>query len=938
MKSLFCLVCFAVFSTSLLAAPPASQSDAPLPIDPDLRIGRLENGLTYYIRENRKPEGRALLRLVVNVGSLQEEEEERGIAHFVEHMAFNGTRRFEKHEIINFLEGIGMRFGSHLNASTSFNETIYKLEIPLDDPETVEKAFLILEDWASGILFEEDEIEKERGVVVEEWRARKGVGQRLQEKQLPLLYHGSKYVDRLPIGLVPVINSLSRKQFVDFYQKWYRPNLMAVVAVGDFSADEIEAKIKARFGHLKNPDHAPDRGEFPLASHEETFFSIETDPELSRSTAGILFKTDKMEFGTARIYRKNLVERIYFSMMNSRLSERTKQDDPPFIGAGLGRGSLGREKGVYRMGLAFIGADYEGGLQAVAQEMERARRDGFEQSELDRVKLNILRSLEKLYAERDKRQSASFLREYISHFLVGESVPGLEKELELTRAVLADLSLEEVNAVDEFVTQSSDRVVIFTAPEKEGYEKPTPEQLLAALALSPEEGLEAYDDGVSDAPLLSIESVPGTIVDEVYHESIDAYEWTLSNGARVVAKSTDFKNDEILVTAFSPGGSSLFSDEDFVSGAFAAQVLAESGLGQFDSIELRKKLAGKIVSSSSRIVDDYETLGGSASPRDLETFFQLLHMQFLEPRLDLQAFAAARTRLIASVEDRLKAPNAVFSDAVTETLYRGHPRHRPMSVEIVEEIDPERAFELYKERFADASDFTFVFVGSMDRDILKSHLERYVASLPNLGRIEQGQFNGDERTPGRHKVRIEKNIEDKSTVQAMFYGAADWSPENAYALGFAKDILNIRLREKLREDESKVYGARVSGGLSRFPRETFFTSFSFTCDPENADELVELARAEIKQLQKEGPLLEDLEKVRQQRIRSHERGLKENGYWLSSFSRYLQQDRPLDTILANPERARAFEAKDAQRAAQLYFNDTNMLIAKLDPLPKIAVE
>ncbi len=919
---------------ALVSARAQIDLDAPLPVDPDLRIGQLENGLKYYIRENKKPEGRALLRLVVNAGSLQEEEDERGLAHFLEHLAFNGTKHFAKHEIIDFLEGVGMRFGSHLNASTSFNETVYQLEIPLDDPDTVEKAFLILEDWAGNILFEEEEIENERGIVIEEWRSRKGVGQRLMEKQLPLLYFGSKYVDRLPIGLVPVIESVKREQFVEFYRKWYRPNLMAVVAVGDFQADEIEAKIKAHFEGLTNPANAPERDEYPLVDHDETLFSIETDPELSSSSTGIYFKTAKREYGTPRIYRRNLVDGIYFSMINNRLRERARLENPPYTGAGLGRGSFGREKGYYRMGVGFIGEDYEGGLKGMIQEVDRARRDGFEQSELDRYKVNFLRSLEKAYDERDKRQSASYIREYISNFLIGESVPGLEKELEMARAFLDELTLDEVNAVGEFVTQSDNRLVLFTAPDKEDVEKPNEAQLLAALSLSEEDALQAYDDGVSDEPLLSVTPTPGSIVDEIYHESIDSYEWELSNGIRVIAKATDFKNDEILATSFSPGGSSLFSDSDFVSGSFASSIVGQSGLGQFDAIELGKKLAGKIVGGRASVGGRYETVSGSASPKDLETYFQLLHMFFAEPRLDLKTFASLKTRMISSVENRLKSPNAVFGDAVTEALYRGHARHRPMSVELIEEIDPERSFELYKERFADASDFVFVFVGSLDIKILKGYLVQYVASLPNIGREEEGRFNGDAKTDGLVEVTVAKNIEEKSSVQVMFHGEAEWSPENQYALGFAKDILNIRLREKLREEESKVYGARVSGGISRLPRERFSSGFSFTCDPGNADELIALARSEIKKLQEEGPLSEDLEKIRQQRIRSYEKGIKENRYWLSALSGYLQQERPMETILERPEVAKAFEGSEAQRAAQLYFDDQNLLIAKLDPLPK----
>lgn len=910
----------------------AMDLDTPFGVDPDLRTGTLDNGLAYYVRSNPKPEGRALLRLVVNVGSLQEEEDEQGLAHFLEHLAFNGTEHFAKREITDFLEGVGMRFGSHLNASTSFNETIYKLEIPTDSEETVSKAFLILEDWANGILFEAEEIERERGIVIEEWRARKGVGMRLMEKQLPLMYYGSKYVDRLPIGLVPVIESLSREQFIAFYEKWYRPELMAIVAVGDFEADQIETIIKERFSALENPANAPERTEYPLQDHEETFFMIETDPELTSSSAGVYFKTDMRQEGTTRAYRDDLIENIYFSMMNNRLYERAKEAEPPFIGAGVGRGFLGREKSYYRMGVGFIGDQYELGMKAMMQEVERARRDGFEQSELDRVKTNMLRGLEKAWDERDKRQSSSFVREYIANFTVGEPIPGLERELDLNRAFLKDLSLKEVNAVGAFVDQTGNRFVSYTAPEKTDVTVPDSDDLLASMILREEDALAAYDDGVSESPLLLEEPTPGSIEETIYHESIDTHEWRLSNGMRVVAKATDFKNDEILVSAFSPGGSSVFEQEDVVSGSFATLVLSQSGLGQFSSIELGKKLAGKIARSSASIGGSYENLSGSASPKDLKTFFELTRMRFLEPRLDLNAFASVKKRIISSVENRLKNPNSVFSDAITEALFQGHPRHRPMSVELIEEIDPQRAYELYRERFADASDFTFVFVGSMDLETLKGYVTKYLASLPNLGREEEGRFNGDRKATGQLEVTVDKNLEQQSVVRVMYHGDAEWSPENSYALGFATSILNLRLRERLREQEGKVYGARISGSLSRLPIESFSSGFSFTCDPGNADGLIASAREEIERLQQEGPKPVDLEKIRQQRIRSFEKGIRQNGFWLGGLSRYLQEDRPMETILEGPERARAFEGDDAQRAALLYFDDTNRLIAKLNPI------
>ncbi|MEM9160825.1 MAG: insulinase family protein, partial [Verrucomicrobiota bacterium] len=472
----------------------------------------------------------------------------------------------------------------------------------------------------------------------------------------------------------------------------------------------------------------------------------------------------------------------------------------------------------------------------------------------------------------------------------------------------------------------------FQGPDKEGVRIPAREELLGWIDNRGSRTLESYDDGVGDAPLMSSIPEPGSIVEERYIESIDTYDWRLSNGARVLVKSTDFKNDEILMDAFSPGGHSLVADDEFYSAVNATGIAGLSGLGKYDAIQLGKKLAGKVASVSVSLSNGYENVRGSASPKDLETLFQLTHMKFTEPRLDEKAFQSAIDRLRSSTENRLKNPNAVFQDEVSRVMYMGHPRHKNMSEALIQEIDADLALEVYKDRFADASDFTFIFVGSIDLEELKAYVSKYLASLPNLGREEKGRFVGDYMKQGQYEVKVARNLEDKTLVSVTVYGDAEWSNENSFGLGLARDVLNIKMRESLREEASGVYGVGVRGSLSREPREVFRSGFVFTCEPGNADKLIDLAWAEIDRLKEEGPSETDLEKVRENRLRSWEKGLKENPFWSGQLSSYARQGRDFDEILAAPDRIKAYTAEQVQELARRYFDDTNRIRALLTPL------
>jgi len=936
MKTFLSLLGTALFAgfISLPAQSAQIPLEAALPLDPNITVKKLPNGLQYYIRENQKPENRAMFRLVVNAGSLQETEAQKGLAHFLEHMAFNGTENFEKQELVNFLERIGMRFGADLNAYTSFDETVYMLEVPMDDEEVLKTAFRVLRDWMHGISFDSEEIEKERGVVIEEWRLRRGAQGRLNDKQIPILFHESRYASRLPIGEVEIIQNAPREEFIDFYQKWYRPNLMAIIAVGDFESEKIEALIKSTFSDVKNPVDAPERVSYPVPDHEETLFSIETDPELQYTQLQIAYKRPPSPQGTAAAYRASIVESLYTSMLNKRLSERVQEANPPYLYGAMGKASMVRSKEVIIQTAVVKEGQFDEGLKALLLEAKRAQRDGFTPSELSRIKADVLRSMEQAYAEREKTNSSSYTGEYTRNFLEQEPIPGIAMELELYQTFVPEISLEEVNqAAADWITPNN-RVVLFSAPEKEGLDVPSKEAILEVIKSVDQLEIAAYDDGNLDAPLIANAPQKGSVVEESRIEDLDVTKWTLSNGVRVLIKSTDFKNDQILMRSFSPGGDSQVSNDDYESASMAINIVARSGLGNFDLIQLGKKLSGKIASARPSIGERYESLNGASSPQDLETMLQLANLYFTQPRADAKTFHSILAQLKVVADNRLNDPQSVFSDAIERAFYGDHPRHQPLNHEYLGRIDPEKAFQIYQERFADASDFTFAFVGNVDLEALKPLVETYLGSLPKLDRSEQGKDVGDERSKGQVKITVNKGLEEKATVRVTFHGEAEWTPEQRFALQSTVDILKIRLREVLREDKGGVYGVGVYGGLSRWPSGYFSNNISFGCEPGKVDELIAAALEEIEKLKNEGPSDDNLGKIKEAHLRSYEKGLKENSFWIGNLLNAIQNDLDPSRILSYPERVDALTKETIQNAAKKYFDQTNLFTAILLPEEK----
>lgn len=913
-------------ATSLAAQAP---TDSLLPVDSAVAVGTLPNGLRYYIRVNHRPQHRAELRLVVNAGSILEDSDQLGLAHFVEHMAFNGTTHFAKQELVDYIESIGMRFGADLNAGTSFDETVYQLQVPTDSAQIVRKAFQILEDWAHGVSFDTAEIRKERGVVMEEWRLGRGAEQRMLDKELPVIFRGSRYAERLPIGTPECIQSCPPAAIRRFYTTWYRPDLMAVVAVGDFDPKAIEALIRERFGALAAPGapRARERISVPPRSKPEVF--VASDPEATSTSVSVYLLRPSGRRGTLSAWRADLLEQLAAGILNERLYELTRKSNPPFMGAGAGRGELVRTTEAFSFGAAVPDSGVRRGLEAVLTELERAGRHGFTAAELDRARREYLRSLEQAYAERDKTESSSLTGEYVEHFLTGAAIPGIGYDFARAQAVLPGIALADLNAVAQGWLAVGAPVILVNTPEKNRSAVPSPEALLGLFAAVKRAEIAPYVETVSAEAL-----VPGTlpaaaITSERRDSALGTLEWNLANGVRVILKPTDFKADELVLQAWSPGGLSLAPDSLLTSARFASQLMSVSGVGAFSAVDLQKKLAGKAVSLSPYIGSYEQGLTGQASPRDVETLLQLAYLYFTAPRLDSAAVGAFLGNFRAALANRSASPQVAFQDTLTVTLTQHHPWGRPLTSATADEVRPAAALEYYRRRFSNAAGFTFFVVGSFEPDSIRPLIQRYLGNLPSGSTLDRAGDPGIRPPAGVVERVVRKGIEPKSQTAMVFTGAAKLSRLERSVLSALGSVLELRLREELREELGGTYSVGVSASASRVPRDEYRVSISFGSDPARADTLVRAVFAQIDTLQTTGPRPADVAKVKETLIRSRETNLRQNGWWLGQLLASVRDGdppaAPLDPLLAT------LTADSLRAAARAYLDRTRFVRVTLLP-------
>ncbi len=925
----------ALFCFYAAAAAGQTKPDTKLPVDPNVKIGKLDNGLTYYIRTNTRPEKKVELRLVVNAGSILEDDDQQGLAHFTEHMAFNGTKNFQKNELVSFLQSIGVEFGADLNAYTGFDETVYILPIPTEKKENIEKGFQILEDWASTIAFDDTEVDKERGVVLEELRLGKGAEDRMFKVVYPKLFEGSKYAERLPMGKENILREFKYDAIKRFYRDWYRPELMAVVVVGDIEPSTAEQYIRQHFSQLKNPAKPRPRPSAEVFARKNSEGIVVTDAEATNHVVEVHYSYQKeKKEETLADYREYLVRRLFTSMLSQRMQELTQRAEPPFVFGGTFIGGYARGYEEFQS-IAYLG---KGGIQpaltALITENERARKFGFTPGELDRTKKMLMKSIERSYNEREKTESGNLVQEYIRHFLNGEPIPGIENEYRYYQQLLEGISLDEVNAYTSATipADTANKLVVLTGPEKADFAIPSNEELLAMANKAAQSEVKPYEEKAVAESLMAKTPTPGKIVSEKENKDLGTTTVQLGNGVTVILKPTDFKNDQVVMSATRFGGQYLFDVKDRFNAEFAATVVSVMGIADFAPLDLRKVLAGKNANVSPRIGTISEAVNGSCSASDIESMLQLVHLYFTSPRKDAELFQSFKSKQQALYQNMMSDPQFTFQDSVIRILYKDHPwapkLPRPANFE---QIDMNRALAIYQERFGNANGFTFVIVGKFDLAEIKPLLQTYIASLPASGKTSTYRDAGVRPAKGVIKAEIRKGKEPKSFIRMFWNGEAQFSEEEQLKLQALTEILNIKLIESLREELSGIYGGGMFGSLTKHPYGHFTAGVSLPCGPENVEQLIKATHQEIDKIKKDGPTQEDLDKIKETWRQQYEVNLKDNTFWTRQLIQSVESGTSAQKILSFEERIKGLTTADVQAAAKKYLDMKNYIEVVLNP-------
>ncbi len=919
---LLVFLCTYAWAQETMEADISSDLGTEIPLNPKIIKGKLDNGLTYYIRKNNRPEDRVELRLAVNAGSLMENDDQLGLAHFTEHMAFNGTKNFEKNELVSVLQMAGVKFGAHLNAYTSFDETVYMLTVPTADT-TLDKSLQILEDWAYGISFEDEEIDKERGVVIEEWRLGQGAQRRMLDQYLPILLADSRYAVRLPIGTKEILENFDYQTIKQFYQDWYRPDLMAVIAVGDIDPVAMEAEIKKRFGDLKAPAQEREREIYDVPAHQDSKVVVVTDKEASYNQIQLFYKEEGLpeEVKSFEDYRKMTKHNLFTGMLSQRLGELTQLADPPFMNAGAYYGSIIRTSNAFQEYAVVPENGIERGLKVLLEENEKVKQFGFTESEFERYKKRMLTNYEAAYKEREKTESAGYAAEYVRNFLEQETVPGIGFEYQFMQQFLPGITLEEVNTLAAEWMTDGNMVAVVMAPEKAGTTVPSEADIRTIIQEMANTEVEAYEDEEIAATLIENVPAPAEITNEKVIDEIGVTELTFANGVRAVLKPTDFKDDEILMLAHSPGGHSLYSNEKYFSAANADGIVQQSGVSDFSAVALQKFLSDKNAAASPYIGELKEGISGNSSPEDLETMLQLTHLYFTSPRQDQESFQSYISKYKSIYQNLMSNPQYYYQDKVMRIMSQNNPRGGGFpTVEDWEGVSFEEAMSAYQDRFADASDFTFFFVGNLDVEKMKPLLASYLGTLPSIDRKESWKDLGVRPPEGVVDEKVMKGTDPKSMVRMSFTGKLDYSREEAYKLGSLAQALNIKLIEEIREKKSGVYGIGSNASALEFPYEHYEITISFPCAPENVEDLSQAVVAEIKKIKENGPTKEDLMKVKETQRREMENNLKQNNFWLQSLEKAYFTDADPSRIVEYKDAIEALSVEDLKQTAEKYFN------------------
>ena len=902
-----------------------------IPLDTAVRTGKLANGLTYYIRRNGEPQHRVLMYLVNKVGSVLEDEDQRGLAHFMEHMNFNGTKHYPKNELEDYLQKAGVRFGADLNAYTSFDETVFELPIPADDTSLVAKGLGIIRDWAQDALLDSTDIAEERGVVLEEERLGRGVGDRLQRQYYPVLLNHSRYAERIPIGVHDVLTSFGPAPLRSFHRDWYRPDLQAVIVVGDVDVDEVEQIIRTRFGDLANPVNERPRTVYRIALTGENHFVTVTDKEQPVEGLNILIKHKAPGLKTEQDYLGALKRSLFGQMLTARYAELGQRPGIPFVGAGAGIQDFMGGLDVFAFSLNPKEGQFQQAFQAAWGIVEQVKRYGFTQSELDRARKNFMSQQEAGIKERDKTPSEAFVKQYQSLFLHQEAAPSIDWEYRYVRNHIDRIMPADINVLAREYIREDNRDILVIGPDKDKNTLPDSLTVTGWIRSVAGEKLEAYKDVVVSGELLPSKPQPGkiTAVDSV--PSLGLTLFTLSNGVKVILKPTTFKNNEILFSGFAPGGLSLCSDTDYLSAVNAAPLINGMGVGAFSPIALSRILSGKLAGAGTFISDRSEGVQGTATPADLETALQLLYLRYTSPRIDTALFNNIMSGARAGLANRYASPEKVFQDTIGRVMGGYSYRSMPISPERLDSISLQKALRFYKDRFADASGLTFVLVGNINVDSVRPLLETYLGGLPSLHRQEKALDLGVHIPEGRITRIVRKGSEDKATVDMVLSGSYTYSPVNNLSLYVLGEVLEIKLLQHLREAAAEVYSPSVKTDYTKYPQNRYLMTVSFGCAPRNVDHLVSMVDAELDTLRSQGPDSVDLEKVKIAYLKQMEQAVKSNQFWLSYLSGKYENGEDPANVLKIKELLDKVTPGSLQAAAREYLSGRNVIRFELVP-------
>ncbi len=904
-----------------------------LPLDPNVRTGTLSNGMKYFIKKNAKPENRAELRLVVNAGSTMENDDQQGLAHFVEHMAFNGSKNFQKNDLVNYLESIGTKFGPDLNAYTSFDETVYMLQIPTDKQDIYKKGFLVLEDWAHNLSFDSLEVEKERGVVIEEWRLGQGAQERMSRQYWPLLFKDSRYAVRLPIGKPEVLKGCQQSKLRDFYKQWYRPDLQSIVVVGDIDLEATEKLIKEQFSKIPSHTNSKTIETWQVPNQKDLRISVVSDKEYPYNVVEISYFQDSKKLKTYGDYKEFIKHQLFNGMVGARLNEITKKQNSPIAYAGASYSELVRNKDNYSCYAVFSNNKSAEAIDIVVTENERIKRFGFTNSELERMKSQILNQFEQAYLERDKTESKSIVAEYVAYFLNGTAAPGIENELKYTKDLLPKITLEEVNSLaKQWITAKGENaMIVLMLAENNENKIPSIDDVKATFVKAENnKTISKYEDKVISSPLLEKLPTPKKVA-KVTDRGFGVTEWTLENGVKVLLKPTNFKDNEILFSALSAGGTSLYSDADFRSADASNGVQDEMGYGNFDAISLEKYLQDKSASINTSVIPYSESLNGKSSKKDFETLMKLTYLMFTNPRVDQAAFNSWIEKGKAMNQNASSNPEKVFYDSLNYILSGHNFRSKPESESTFNEISLKRSSEIFKERFSDPSDFTFTFVGSFNLDSIKPIIEMYLGGINAPVKHETPKDLSIKAPKGNLNVTVKKGEEPRSSVILVWNGEVEYSRKSRLESRALCNLLSITLRENLREDKGGVYGVGMYPQLENFPKGSYNMMCQFSCDPSNLEKLISAVKDEVNAVKINGCSEVNLNKIKETLLKERETQLKQNNFWLGYVSNSEFYKEQLSDLNEYENWVKGLKSDDLKRLANFYFNDSEFKRFVLSP-------